>query len=262
MKQKTNYHTHTFRCKHATGDVANYVEAAIQNNLDVLGISDHTPFPDNRWLDVRMKIDQLDGYIKAIDDARELYSSQISILKGMECEYVKEYHSFFQEELLEKHKFDYLIGGLHYYPYHNGWQNVYGGITNPKELSAYSKYVIQAMESGLFAFIAHPDLFGNSYLVWDKNAEQCSKDILQAAEQMQIPLEINGLGLRKPKIQTPNGKRCLYPLENFWRLASNYNIKVIVNSDAHRPEDIVSNIQEGRDIANTYHLKVIEIFRT
>ncbi len=46
--KKTNYHTHTKRCMHAEGTEADYVKAALNACLDVLGFSDHGPFPDNR----------------------------------------------------------------------------------------------------------------------------------------------------------------------------------------------------------------------
>ena len=44
-----NYHTHTYRCQHASGDVEDYCEAAVEQGLQVLGISDHTALPDDRW---------------------------------------------------------------------------------------------------------------------------------------------------------------------------------------------------------------------
>lgn len=36
-----NYHTHTSRCQHATGEEKAYVEQAIQNGMKILGFSDH-----------------------------------------------------------------------------------------------------------------------------------------------------------------------------------------------------------------------------
>ena len=39
-----NYHTHTTRCRHASGTEEAYVQAAIQGGLEILGFSDHTPY--------------------------------------------------------------------------------------------------------------------------------------------------------------------------------------------------------------------------
>ena len=98
--KKNNYHTHTFRCKHATGDVVDYAREAFNGGATILGISDHVPWPDHRWDEVRMDISQLDEYEQAIDYARKTYP-KLKILKGMECEYNKEFHSYLEDELLE-----------------------------------------------------------------------------------------------------------------------------------------------------------------
>ena len=63
--KKTNYHTHTKRCMHAEGTEADYVKAALNAGLDVLGFSDHGPFPDNRF-DSRMPYADLDEYLTCI----------------------------------------------------------------------------------------------------------------------------------------------------------------------------------------------------
>lgn len=253
-----NYHTHTFRCKHASGDVEDYVKEAIQNGMTVLGISDHTPLPDNRWLEVRMHFSELENYIQAIDSAKEKFK-EIKILKGMECEYGKEYYNFYKEELLGKYDFDYLIGAPHYFTDNGEWKNTFGSLNQGKDLISYGKYVIESMSSKLFAFIAHPDLFGNSYMPWDENTIACSRDILSAAAELDVPLEINGLGFRRPSVQTSQGKRKMYPLEGFWELASEYSIKVVLNSDAHRPQDVASDIDKGLAMAKKYDLEIADL---
>jgi len=44
MNMIANYHTHTPRCNHATGEERAYVEQAIKKGLKILGFSDHTPY--------------------------------------------------------------------------------------------------------------------------------------------------------------------------------------------------------------------------
>ena len=77
---KANFHTHTYRCNHATGDVRDYVEAAVQAGFDMLGMSDHTPWPN--VVGVGMSVDQLPGYVATIDSLREEYAGRI-VLKTM-----------------------------------------------------------------------------------------------------------------------------------------------------------------------------------
>ena len=56
-----NYHTHTWRCNHASGSERQYVENALQAGLVVLGFSDHAPyiFPDGYYSTFRMFPDEL-----------------------------------------------------------------------------------------------------------------------------------------------------------------------------------------------------------
>jgi len=258
MILEKNYHTHTYRCKHATQDVAAYCESALQHGLTVLGISDHTALPDNRWSHIRMDINELPSYNQAVDDARAQFTD-LRILKGAECEYAPEYASFFKDTLLDEHQFDYLIGAAHFFPLQGEWQSSYGNTNTLAGLQAYSQYFIESMESGLFAFMAHPDLFGNSYHCWDENTIAISRDIFTAAAELNMPLEINGYGLRKPKINTLDGERCMYPWLPFWELASEYDVSVIVNSDAHRPQDIIGQMQEAANIGSQFGLTFADL---
>jgi len=252
---KINLHTHTHLCKHATGTVQDYCAAAVAANLKVLGISDHTPLPDNRWLEERMEVHELDSYLESIEQARMLFPS-LQILTALECEYAAEYASFYRDELLTHLKCDYLIGAVHYVPFQGAWISVYEDLTTAATLKAYAAYFIDSMASGLFAFMAHPDLFGYGYADWDANTEACTRDMLEAAQALRIPLEINGNGFNKKKLDTKAGIRYRYPWEKFWEIAAEYEIEVIANSDAHQPDFVVRNINLALAIARKYQLKL------
>jgi len=238
-----NYHTHTWRCKHATQDVSAYCQAAIDAGITVLGISDHTALPDNRWPHIRMDIEELPAYCAAVDKAAEDHP-QLKVLKSAECEYAPEYDAFFRDTLLGELQFDYLVGAAHF---------------SLPALQAYSRYFIESMESGLFAFMAHPDLFGNAYLSWDENTIAASNEIFTAAAELKMPLEINGYGLRKPKIETRDGMRCMYPWLPFWELAASHEVLFIVNSDAHHPEDVNANLDEAAAIGNNLGMTMADL---
>ena len=38
-----NFHTHTYRCHHASGTVEEYLKSAADAGIKVIGISDHAP---------------------------------------------------------------------------------------------------------------------------------------------------------------------------------------------------------------------------
>ena len=251
-----NYHTHTYLCKHAEGDASAYAEEAARQKIEILGFSDHTPLPDNRWPEVRMAMADLDSYERQIDEARRRVPG-LKILKGLECEWDSDYLGFYHDEILDRRQFDFLIGAVHFFKYQGSWYEL-KQLRTAAHLRAYTDLLIRTMESGLFAFIAHPDGFGSGYDRWDAETSACSRDILSAAAELDIPLEINGYGFRKSLKPTSTGPRRRYPLNSFWELASSYPVKVICNSDAHRPEDAGASIDSARELASRFNLDIIE----
>ena len=245
-----NLHTHTFRCKHADGDVQEYAKAALQAGLKVLGMSDHTPLPDGRWSTVRMGMEELDDYANAIRNARQAFPG-LKILSGMECEWMPEYRSFYEEDLLGRLELDYLIGSVHYFPFKGEWRNVIDGVRTREELFSYTEWVIRTMETGLFSFIAHPDLFANSYMEWDEDSAHCAKSIFDAAKLHKVPLELNVSGYRKRLVHAKDGLRPMYPWKPFWKAAQNEGVEIIINSDAHSPKDIVAYMDRGQEMLAT-----------
>jgi len=255
----TNWHTHTYLCKHADGDVDDYCAAAGDHGLEVLGFSDHAPLPDGRWGTVRMSLAELPEYVRLIDRARTRFP-ELRIYKGLECEYLPEFAAFYREKFLGEAGIEYLVGGAHWYPWQGEWVGIYGVVMTPAMLRAYTDYVIESIQSGLFQFIAHPDVFGNCYPTWDAEAAACSRAIIEAAMDQEVPLEINAYGLRKPPVETPDGVRPRYPWRPFWELAGEVGATVIVNSDAHRPQDIVAAMDRCIDIADSCGLRRIADF--
>ena len=82
---KTNYHTHTSRCGHAEGADAQYVEAAISQGYDVLGFSDHVPWPYESGYThthVRMTMDRLEEYVAAMRMFKKQYAGKIDLKIG------------------------------------------------------------------------------------------------------------------------------------------------------------------------------------
>lgn len=255
---RSNAHTHTFRCNHASGHADDYCRSALQAGLSVLGFSDHTPLPDSRWPSVRMDLTELPGYCREISAARKHFP-ELAVLAGLECEYDAAYVGFYRDELLGRYRLDYLVGAAHWYPHQGTWLPLYGAPMGKAEIHSYTDYLITAMASGLFVFLAHPDLFGNAYLNWDAEAVACSRQILASAADLNLPLEINGYGFRKPMVETPTGRRRKYPLEPFWELAAEFPVAVITNSDAHAPEDVAASIEESRALARMFGLRIVEM---
>ena len=86
---RTNYHTHTTRCLHATGSDEEFVLSAIKGGYQELGFSDHTPwkYHTNYISDIRMTPEELPDYVESLRSLQEKYKDRISLKIVLECEY-------------------------------------------------------------------------------------------------------------------------------------------------------------------------------
>ena len=76
---KTNYHTHHYLCKHATGSVEDYVKEAIKEGFCEIGISDHGPI--NAEAFPRMSMDEFNNiYLAELEEAIIKYQDKIKII--------------------------------------------------------------------------------------------------------------------------------------------------------------------------------------
>ena len=220
-----NYHTHTVRCHHAVGTEKEYIEAAIKNGFKTLGFSDHTPqpYPDGFKSGIRMDMDEIPNYTETLVKLREEYKDQIEILIGYEIEYFPRYFDKLMKEL-RKYPLDYIIQGQHHVPDEVEGFYVGSRTDSVERLKAYVDLTIEGMKTGLYTYLAHPDLinFAGDDDVYRKHMSR----ICEAAVDLDIPLEINVYGFIDGR---------WYPSERFWRLAKEYNPKFVIGCDAHNP---------------------------
>lgn len=232
---KTNYHTHTFRCKHAMGNDERIVRRAIQAGIEILGFSDHNPwphFPADFDSSVRMEPQYLPGYCQSVRRLRDKYKDEIEILLGLEAEY---FPSHLQEllEMKADNGIEYLILGAHYdeldYPVP---ERFYFGrdVLTPQDLQRYENNIIPGIESGIYTYIAHPDLFIRSYPYFDKHCEALSHRICETAASCGAILEYNISGFLYAKEH--NRLEC-FPHPDFWRIAKDHGVTAIIGFDAH-----------------------------
>lgn len=225
---RTNFHTHTARCNHADGADRAYVEAAIKSGIKVLGFSDHVPypaFPDPTYYSFfRMRPEQTEEYCNSILRLKEEYKADIDIRLGFEAEY---YPEMFTDVLafLKNYPYDYLILGQHCIgkEYKDGWWSS-RATTDVTILKKYVDLVTEGMQTGAYSYLCHPDLIyfqGDDAVYLNE-----MKRICETALKLDMPLECNMLGFRD---------RRNYPDRRFFRLAAEYNCKVILGMDAHTP---------------------------
>lgn len=232
-----NYHTHTQRCGHAAGTEEDYVRAALCGTWQVLGFSDHVPWPYESGFTnpgVRMPVEALPEHIAVLRKLREQYSGQLRLYLGFECEYFPDYMVWLSE-MKEAWGLDYLIFGNHFDRTDEGGF-YYGGCAETAHIISYTDNALKGMETGLFRYIAHPDLFLMDYPAFDATAKDCARTLLTAAKEQRLPVEYNLQGIRLCERGLALGLG--YPHREFWELAAELGNTVIVGSDAHDPQEL------------------------
>lgn len=239
---KSDYHIHTPLCHHAVGDPIEYVRAARNAGLTEIGFADHNPMPEI-FDDWRMSTDDLPRYIEMVT---AVGSPDFPVRLGLECDFIEGYESWI-ERLSEKASWDYLIGSVHYIA--PGWD-----VDNPKYLSRFKQYpvdeiwdlywshYVRCIESGLFDFVAHPDLpkkFGHRP---SGDLRRYYEPVIDALAKAKLAFEINTAGLRKEVKEA-------YPALEFLQLAHEAGVAVVINSDAHAPEEVGYRFDLARDLA-------------
>lgn len=242
-----NFHTHTYLCKHAVGKPIDYAKVANEHNFTELGFSDHCPYPnDALWLSSHMSCDEQPLYHKMVVEAKEAVN--IPIYFGYECEWHPRFKNWYSDELIHKYGSDYLIYGSHWIDKGNEFIYV-PEIIEKQDLIRYVDLTIEGMGTGLFSYLAHPDLFLSQVSNLTPFYIDLSKKIIDASIELKIPLEINGNGCKKPQIERDGKMEYVYPVKKFWQMANERNAHIIIAADAHAPKDLIENLEMAEKFA-------------
>lgn len=249
------YHTHSYRCGHGIGTEEEYVLSAIKEGFKVIGFTEHIFLPDFEQPGMRGSYKELDDYIDTVKNLKEQYKDQIEIHLGFECEYAKKYEEYYRYLLKDK-GVEYLILGQHLFFNDDDTFKWLFGFDNPDDaLERYVDEIIKGIQTGLFTYLAHPDLFIRMYSEVTPFVEQQIRRLCQACVEYDIPQEINLGGVRAKAYVKPG--KINYASEEYFQIAANYPLKIIVGVDAHDPNDFkdgVSDYDFAAKLIQKYHL--------
>lgn len=244
-----------YLCRHAKGTIEDYVKQAIELEFDSIGFSDHAPWDQLIDRSVRMNPQDYPKYLKELDDAIEKYSGKIKIYKGLEIEYFHGRDKHYKNLLKE---LDYLVLGQHYIEKDGKLVSVYT-LNTVEELSIYKDTVIKAINTGYFKFVAHPDLFLFSSKKLADDVLEIAEELIIACKEKNIPLEINANGIRKGRITIEHEVLYRYPRKEFWELCKKHDVRVVISSDAHKPELLYDEaIEQAYEFSKVHGLIVEE----
>lgn len=243
MRFSGNFHTHSRWCRHGCGEFEEYIHAAIDRGFSELAFTEHVPqYKAYSWIDP----DLLDEFDAKLNAAIDRYGDQLKIYKGFECEYYEESLDYYRM-LIEDYGYTHMLLGQHY----SGKDHMHNQFEPKGEeaVTTYTEEVIKGMESGLFYYIAHPDLLLHKYVNgYDKLCESCLDEIFQCASENNIIVEINAGGVRANRP---------YPSREAFLISKKYPLKYVVGADAHDPRSIGGDsMYRALDFANSLDIKL------
>ncbi|KDQ54084.1 hypothetical protein JAAARDRAFT_38696 [Jaapia argillacea MUCL 33604] len=119
-----SHHSHSGQfCKHALGTLEDVVLEAIKQGFEVYGLTEHVPryrdvdfYPEEKDLHVSTLVEQFDAFIAEAHRLKACYASQITLLVGLETEYITELDLKMLDDLLERYgeKVEFMVGSVHH----------------------------------------------------------------------------------------------------------------------------------------------------
>lgn len=246
---RVNYHTHTVRCGHGKGTEEEYVKAAMEGGVQILGFSEHCTYLMHPGATEKPHLDRegLVQYARNVKELKEKYKKDIELHLGIEAEYYPDTHKELCSVLRDQ-GVEYLLLGQHFLDSPTG-QRTRNEIYDPKILEHYCDQIIEGMQTGTFSYVAHPDCI---LFLGDRNLLKAQlRRICVEAKSCNLPLEINLLGIHKNKH---------YPCKEFFELLAEEGNTVIFGADAHQPERFLNYDAETKamELVKEYHLNRIE----
>ena len=237
-------HIHTHLCGHASGEMEEYVEAAIHKGLKKIIFLEHMEegihhVQGKTWLSE----DDFDVYFSEGRRLQSVYKGEIEIGLGVECGYNPD-HCELLKTRLARRAWDQVGISCHFLKVEGVAQHL-NMFSSKKEnillarkigaeqiLDRYFTTLTEAVRclpgtmlchlDGALRFLPEISLIESHYRLID--------NLLQAVSDKMLAVEINSSGFAIRQEQFPN-RRIL-------AIAKSYNIPFIFGSDAHKPSDV------------------------
>jgi len=249
----TNYHSHCSFCD-GRAPLEEFVKEAIRQGFYSYGVSSHAPLPfPTQWT---MEWEQMEAYLDEFNNLRQKYADEIELYVGLEIDYLNEESNPSVARFTEL-PLDYRIGSVHLL--YDAAGEVVDIDCSPavfKErvdrhfngdvlgvVRMYFDRLFRMVELGGFDVLGHADKMhynASCYhpgLLDEPWYEALMKDYFSLVASRGYLVEIN--------TKAYDSLGTFYPNSRYWELMKEYQIKVLVNSDAHYPERINAGRMEA-----------------
>ncbi len=253
--QKNIFHIHTYICKHASNKLEEVVAYALKHGYKKLYFTEHpyiaVPCPYQVRRANKKEIAQLKH---DIDKLNKKYKNKLKIYFGYEVEY-NQVNKWYFKKIAKDPYCDFFVFGNHFYGDLFKMTMPLPLVANvtktKKQLLEFDRNNYLGMSSGLMSWVAHPEIYLNSYQKWDATAQMVAKHIIKWAIKYKLPLAFN---VNFASYATKSVWH--YPCKYFWQLVAKTNIPVIIEADAHDMHPLkVEWMKKARQLAISYGLK-------
>ena len=253
-KMLSSMHTHTLFCD-GHDDVETMCRAAYEKKLYAIGFSAHAPVEKQlgKKTDWHLREERLDEYVSEVQAAKHRWKGKLAVYLGLEVDYIKGLRSAKDSDIKALNT-DYLISSVHYVipangaepftvdapleEFTKGFNEGFGG-NGEALMHCYYDAMAEMTAMGGFDILGHADIIkknceNKNY--WEKKSELCrQREIAYATSAAGITVEVNTGGLNRKKISE------VYPSLAFLQYFREYEVPVIITSDAHDAKDIDGN---------------------
>lgn len=191
-------HMHTLASGHAYGTIREMAEAAKEQELALIGITEHAPgIPGTVNPFYYSNLEIIPRMIYGVE---VLHGCEINVLNGGRLSLEQKYIDYL----------DFAIAGIHRPCYENEGRD------------ENTSNIIQCMKNPKVYFISHPD---------DDHTPLDYERLVLAAKKYHVALEVNNSSLVKTKYRL----NCYENYRTMLPLCQQYQVPLIISSDAHDP---------------------------
>ena len=255
----TSYHNHCY-LDDGKGALEEYAENAVAQGFDALGFSCHAPLPyPNDW---SLTDENLPIYLKEVARVKEDYFGRVKIHLGIEADFIPNVIGPSDPKYAAMN-LEYIIGSVHSLKDEvTGEELAVDG--SPEEIErllknsfngrmrdlceAYFQREILMMEDHDFAILGHCDLLrklNKDNRFFDPEEDwyrEMAVGVLDAAARRDVILEVNTGAIARGYTAE------FYPSPWLLKRASERNIPLTLNADAHHPAKISAAFTHSRAI--------------
>lgn len=244
----SNFHTHSHYCD-GKGALRDYLAVAVKSGVKYLGFSSHAPISgDCPWC---LKAADLPDYLAEIESLRADFP-QVELYKGLEIDYVP--GSIAPKDFADQ--LDYTVGSIHFVDafkgkrweidstsdvFRTGLSEIFGNDIR-KAVGRYYALTREMIRQSPPDILGHLDKIKmNAEHIFFDETEPWYRDQIDETLNTIVTsgtiVEVNTRGLYKKKTATP------YPSPWILERISDAGIPVMLNSDAHHPEDLTREFE-------------------